>query len=276
MIFADRIHAGQVLARAIDEKKTPVADVVLGIDGNLLPKALAAGILSAYRPRGFEAVPAALALDPLWRLTPYDWSSFAIMWDAERLANPPASLEDLTKAEYARKLILMDPRTSTPGLGFVAWTKAAYGDGMADYWKRLKPSILTMSPGWDSGYGLFTSGEAPLVISYTTSAAYHAEYESAGRYKALEFPEGHPVQIEGAGIVAKARHRKAAEAFIDYMLTSEFQSALPLTNWMYPVVPGVELPASYAYSPKPANTLPVDAAALDAAVKTALDALQTP
>jgi thiamine transport system substrate-binding protein len=211
--------AGQVLARAIDEKKAPAADVLLGIDGNLLPKALAAGVLSAYRPEGFQTVPAGLVLDPRWALTPYDWGSFAIMWDSLKLANPPASLEDLTKAEYAKKLILMDPRTSTPGLGFVAWTKAAYGDGMADYWKRLKPSILTMSPGWDTGYGLFTSGEAPLVISYTTSAAYHAEYESAGRYKALEFSGGHPVQIEGAGIVSKARHRKAAEAFIDFMLT---------------------------------------------------------
>lgn len=268
--------SGQVLARAIDEKKAPVADVLLGIDGNLLPKALAAGVLAAYKPKGFDTVPAGLALDARWRLTPYDWSSFAIMWDAEKLANPPASLEDLTKAEYAKKLILMDPRTSTPGLGFVAWTKAAYGDGMADYWKRLKPSILTMSPGWDTGYGLFTSGEAPLVISYTTSAAYHAEYESAGRYKALEFSDGHPVQIEGAGIVAKARHRKAAEAFIDFILTNEFQSALPLTNWMYPVIPGVELPASYAWSPKPSRTISLDAALLDAAVKTALDSLQAP
>ncbi|MBU0928713.1 MAG: thiamine ABC transporter substrate-binding protein [Spirochaetes bacterium] len=266
--------AGQVLARAIDEKDAPVADVIVGIDGNLLPKALAAGVLSPYAPKGRETVPASLVLDSQWRLTPYDWSSFCIMWDSEKLANPPASLEDLTKPEYARKLILMDPRTSTPGLGFVAWTASVYGSGLSEYWKRLEPSILTMSPGWDTGYGLFTSGEAPLVISYTTSAAYHAEYETAGRYKAIEFAEGHPVQVEGAGIVAKARHRKAAEAFIDFMLTSEFQSALPTTNWMYPAVDGVGLPASYAASPKPAKTLAYDPAGLDDAVAAALGALR--
>jgi len=268
--------AGQVLARAIDEKKAPVADLLIGIDGNLLPKALAAGVLSAYKPKNSEVLQPNLVLDSEWRITPYDWSSFAIIWDSEKLANPPASLEDLTKPEYARKLILMDPRTSTPGLGFVAWTAAEYGDGLADYWKRLKPSILTMSPGWDTGYGLFTSGEAPLVISYTTSAAYHAEYETAGRYRALEFPEGHPVQIEGAGIVAKARHRKAAEAFIDFMLTREFQEVLPLTNWMYPVLPGIELPASYSAAPEPERMLPASGSGLDAAVKVALDALQAP
>lgn len=268
--------SGQVLARAIDERKAPQADVIIGIDNNLLPKALAAGVLATYRPKDFARIPASLVLDKNWMVTPFDWSSFAIMWDSAKLAEPPASLEDLTKPAYAKKLILMDPRTSTPGLGFVAWTAAVYGDDLAAYWKRLKPSILTMSPGWDTGYGLFTSGEAPLVISYTTSAAYHAEYEKAGRYKALEFPEGHPVQIEGAGIAWHAPHRKAAEAFIDYMLSAEFQSALPLTNWMYPVMPGITLPKSYDASPRPRKTVAIDAERLDAAMKTALDALQAP
>jgi thiamine transport system substrate-binding protein len=214
-------------------------------------------------------------LDASWHLTPYDWGTFAIMWDSEKMAGPPASLEDLTRPEYAKKLILMDPRTSTPGLGFLSWTESVYGNQLGDYWKRLSPTILTMSPGWDTGYGLFTSGEAPMVISYTTSAAYHAEYETAGRYKALEFAEGHPMQIEGAGIVVQARHRKAAEAFIDYMLTDEFQSALPLTNWMYPVIPGIQLPASFSASPKPSRTIGTNPSALDAAVQTALDALQS-
>jgi len=268
--------SGQVLARAIDERKAPQADVIIGIDNNLLPKALSADVLASYRPKAFASIPAELVFDSTWMVTPFDWSSFAIMWDSAKLAEPPASLEDLTKPAYAKKLILMDPRTSTPGLGFVAWTAAIYGDDLASYWKRLKPSILTMSPGWDTGYGLFTSGEAPLVISYTTSAAYHAEYEKAGRYQALEFAEGHPIQIEGAGITKRAQHRKAAEAFIDFMLTKEFQSALPLTNWMYPVLPGITLPASYGASPKPRKTVSIDSAKLDAAMKTALDALQAP
>ena len=267
--------AGQVLARAIDEKKNPVADIVIGLDANLLPKALAAGILSAYHPQGLSLIPDSLVLDARWHLTPYDWSSFAIMWDSEKLSLPPASLEDLTKPAYTKKIILMDPRTSTPGLGFLAWTQAVYGDNLADYWKRLSPSILTMSPGWDTGYGLFTAGEAPLVISYTTSAAYHAEYETAGRYQALEFSDGHPVQIEGAGIVTGARHRKAAEAFIDFMLTPAFQSALPLSNWMYPVIPGIELPSSFSASPKPGKMVSTDPATLDEAIKIALDALQS-
>jgi len=147
--------------------------------------------------------------------------------------HPPASLEDLTKPEYSKKIILMDPRTSTPGLGFLAWTQAVYKDGWKDYWKRLAPSILVMTPGWDTGYGLFTKGEAPLVLSYSTSPAYHKAYEKTERYKALVFAEGHSAQIELAGILTSSRHKKDAEKFLDFLVSEEAQALLPETQWMY-------------------------------------------
>jgi thiamine transport system substrate-binding protein len=268
--------AGQVLARVIDERKKPRADIIIGIDNHLLSRALEADVLVPYQPANAARVPAELVLDAQWRLTPFDWSSFAIIWDSERLAIPPTSLEDLTKADYARKLILMDPRSSTPGLGFLAWTLAVYGDGMADYWRRLAPTLLTMAPGWDTGYGLFIMGEAPLVISYTTSPAYHAEYETAGRYIALEFAEGHPLQIEGVGIIKGTSRRPAAEAFLDFVLSPQFQEAIPLTNWMYPVIPATALPDSYAHAPKPAHILRIDPADLKGKDRIALDALTSP
>ena len=62
--------AGQVLARAIDEKSRPVADILIGVDNNLLPKAIAAGVLQVYRPAAAEKVPAELVLDPSWHVTP--------------------------------------------------------------------------------------------------------------------------------------------------------------------------------------------------------------
>ncbi|MFH2116330.1 MAG: thiamine ABC transporter substrate-binding protein [Spirochaetota bacterium] len=267
---------GQVLARVIDERKAPKADIIIGIDNHLLPKAISADVLEPYKPSGSSGISSELILDDEWRLTPFDWGTFAIIWDSEQLAVPPSSLEDLTKSEYSKKLILMDPRTSTPGLGFLAWTKAVYGDGLAEYWKRLAPSVLTMAPGWDTGYGLFTTGEAPLVLSYTTSPAYHAEYETAGRYRALEFPEGHPVQIEGAGIVKGAKNRQAAEAFIDFMLSPDFQNAIPLTNWMYPVIATTALPDSFSHAPKPAKTLLIDPESLNGLDRQALDAFSSP
>jgi thiamine transport system substrate-binding protein len=179
--------AGSVLSRLLLEGETAGADVILGIDQNYAARALDSGLLEAYKPAGADKILSGLVIDKTFRLVPFDYSYFAIVYDSEKIPNPPASLEDLTAPAYAKKLILMDPRTSSPGLGFLTWTKAVYKDGWKDYWTRLSPSILTIAEGWDTGYGLFTSGEAPLVLSYTTSPGYHLEYEETERYKTAIF-----------------------------------------------------------------------------------------
>ncbi len=258
--------AGQVLSRAVLEKRAPAADVLVGIDNNLLDQARAADVLVPFKPANASVIDPAVSLADDFLLTPYDWGYFAIIFDTSSGLVPPASLEDLTKPEYAKKLILMDGRTSTPGLGFLAWTKAVYGDEWLSYWKRLKPSILTMAPGWDTGYGLFTSGEAPLVISYTTSPAYHLEFEKTERYRALVFAQGHVAQVEGMGVVKNARNPGGAKAFIEFMLTEEAQSVLPLTQFMYPVTTAVTLPESYRAAPRAPKTLSVSSSALPAAL----------
>ena len=102
--------------------------------------------------------------------------------------NPPKSLDELVNGDPSQKIVLEDPRSSTPGLGFLLWMKQVYGDKAADAWKKLEPRILTVAPGWSEAYALFTKGEAPMVLSYTTSPAYHVIAENTDRYKAADFP----------------------------------------------------------------------------------------
>lgn len=273
--FVSKGDGGQLLSSLILEKGRGEADLALGLDNFLAPKALASGLFSPYASPRLSSIPKALRFDPSNRLLPYDSGFFAIVWDSGKLANPPKSLEELTRPEYAKKLILMDPRTSTPGLGFLAWTEAVYGPAWKDYWKRLRPSVLTMTPGWDQGYGLFTSGEAPLVLSYAADTAYHLEEEKTERYKSLAFAEGGIRQIEVAGILAGAKHRAAAEKFIDYLLSEECQALLPLTQWMYPANPAVKLPASYAAVALPKKALSLDASRLSEDAVTAAEILSS-
>jgi thiamine transport system substrate-binding protein len=256
--FVSKGDGAQLLAALINERAAPKADVAVGIDNVLAPKALAAGLFEPYRPKGAQSIAPELVLDPDWRLSPYDYGHFAIIWDSERLAVPPESLADLASPFFARQLIVMDPRTSTPGLGLLAWAQAVYGESWRDYWRRLRPNLLAMTPGWDTGYGLFTKGEAPLVLSYATSPAYHKEYENTERYKALAFPEGHPVQIEGAGVLKTAPRPGNARAFLDFLLSPDCQAELPLTQWMYPVLSGVRLPESFGTALRPTKTLAAD------------------
>ncbi|HUV06435.1 MAG TPA: thiamine ABC transporter substrate-binding protein, partial [Spirochaetia bacterium] len=221
--------AGQVLNRAILEKDSPKADIILGIDNNMLSRALEEQILQPYRSPNLSLIPEELIFDKSYHVTPFDYGYFAIVYDSQSLPNPPRSLEELTDSRFKKKIILQDPRTSSPGLGFLLWTITVYGDRYLEYWKRLQPSILTITEGWDSAYGMFTNGEAPMVMSYTTSPAYHVEFEQTKRYLALIFEEGNYRQVEGMGILKGARNRDAARKFIDFILTEDFQMEIPLT-----------------------------------------------
>ncbi|HZK19566.1 MAG TPA: thiamine ABC transporter substrate-binding protein [Treponemataceae bacterium] len=273
--FISSGDGAQIMSRAILESDAPQADVLLGIDNNQIDVARENNIMVPYKPTGTEALYSFVILDEEWLMTPYDWSYFTIIYDTLSNLAVPTCLEDLTKPLYEKKIILLDPRTSTPGLGFAAWTVAVFGDKYLDYWTLLKNNILTMAPSWDTGYGLFTSGEAPLVISYITSPAYHVECENSQRYQALLFPQGHIMQIEGAGLVRNALNPEGGKAFIDFLITEEAQNALPLTQWMYPVNKNVSLPPSYAAAPQANKQLFVDNTSLSNAVGQIMNVLTT-
>lgn len=276
-VYVNCGDGAQILSKAVLEKNKVQADVLLGIDNNLIHKAKKENVLTPFKPEGADdLIPSELSdgLGGDWLLTPYDWSKFAIIYDTQSNTPAPKSLKDLTKPEYAKKLILMDPRTSTPGLGFAAWTIAVFGSDYERYWQELKPSVLTMASGWSSGYGLFTKGEAPLVVSYVTSPAYHVYADKTNRYRALIFGEGHVEQIEGAGIVKGAPNTEGAKAFIAYLIGSEAQNAIPLTQWMYPANKTVVLPECYALAaPAESKTLTYDALAVEKAVPHIIEAL---
>lgn len=258
--YAEIGDSGQILSRAILEKKKPVADVLVGLDNYSAEKAVASGVLADYKPAGADTlIPADLTAKlnggtgaKKQYLTPYDYSHFAFIFNSLSGLTAPTCLEDLTKPEYAKKIIIMDSKTSTLGVGYEEWVKAVYKDKADDYFARIKPSLLTVAPGWSVGYGMFTDGEAPLCFSYTTSPAYHVEYGEGDQYKALVFTDGHVMQVEGAGVVKGAPNLEGAKKFMDFLISDEAQSLIPLTQWMFPANKNVQLPASYeAAAPVP-------------------------
>ncbi len=243
-----------VLNRLKLEGKDTKADVVLGLDTNITDEARALGLF------GKHGVDVARAKVPGgWtdeEFLPFDYGHFAVIYDSEKIPNPPKSLDELVNGDPAQKIILEDPRTSTPGLGFLLWMKTIYGDKADAAWKKLRPRILTTAPGWSEAYALFTKGEAPMVFSYVTSPAYHIEVEKVTKYKAAEFSEGHYLQIEVAGLIEASKEHALAQKFLDFMLTADFQNEIPTNNWMMPAgETSVALPAAFNDLVKPAKTL---------------------
>ena len=209
------------------------ADVVVGLDTNLIAEAKDTGLFEAS---GIDAsaakVPGGFKDDVF---VPYDYGHFAVVYDTQTLKNPPKSLKELVEGDPSQKIAIQDPRTSTPGLGLLLWVKSVYGDKAPEAWAKLKDRVLTVTPGWSESYGLFTKGEVPMVLSYTTSPAYHMVAEHSERYQAASFEEGHYIQIEVAGLLKNAPEKELGKTFLSFILTPGFQDAIPENNWMMPV-----------------------------------------
>lgn len=237
----------------LEGDKTP-ADIVLGLDTNLAVEAKALGL---FAPAGIEV--AQSPISDKWHdrvFVAYDYAPFAVIYDSEKIKTPPNSLDDLVNGPADKKIILQDPRTSTPGLGFLIWMKAVYGNKADAAWQKLSKRVLTVTPGWSEAYGLFTKGEAPMVLSYVTSPAYHMIAEKTKRYRAAKFSEGHYLQIEVAGMLKTSKNPDLARSFLKFMLTSGFQDAIPTKNWMFPVAATSNgLPAEFATLIKPEKLL---------------------
>jgi thiamine transport system substrate-binding protein len=243
------------------------ADVLLGIDTNLTADARNSGLFAAHGLRLENS-----ALPKPWQdnlFLPYDFGYFAFVYNKEKLSNPPASLRQLVEDSNGPSLLIQDPRTSTPGLGLLLWMKKVYGDQADEAWARLSPRIVTVSKGWSEAYGLFLKGEADMVLSYTTSPAYHLIAEEDARFAAARFDEGHYQQIEVAGIVASSQQKQLAKVFLDFMIKGEFQKIIPTTNWMYPVTADkAVLPAEFDQLIDPSPALLLDEAQVAAERKT--------
>ncbi|CAN7545571.1 thiamine ABC transporter substrate binding subunit [Aminobacter sp. LjRoot7] len=220
-----------LLNRVKLEGASTKADIVLGLDTNLTAEAKATGLFVPHAAGADVKVPGDWKDDTF---VPYDYGYFAVVYDTEKLKNPPKSLKELVEGDPEEKIAIQDPRTSTPGLGLLLWVKSVYGDKAPEAWAKLKDRVLTVTPGWSEAYGLFTKGEAPMVLSYTTSPAYHMVAESTERYQAASFEEGHYLQIEVAGITTTGAKNPLAEKFMAFMTSPGFQDAVPETNWMLP------------------------------------------
>ncbi|MDA8585362.1 thiamine ABC transporter substrate binding subunit [Rhodobacteraceae bacterium] len=217
------------------------ADVVLGLDTNLTAEATATGLFATHGIG--EAV---LDLPVEWSdqtFLPYDWGYFAFVHNAD-MVDVPGDMKALGASDAT--IIIQDPRSSTPGLGLLMWVKAAYGDEAPAVWEALADNVVTVTPGWSEAYGLFLEGEADMVLSYTTSPAYHLIAEDDNSKMAAAFSEGHYLQVEVGGILKSSDQPVLAEEFLAFMVSEGFQSVIPTTNWMYPAVtPEAGLPEGF-------------------------------
>ena len=224
------------------------ADVILGLDNNLLEQAKQAKIVIPHQ----ITKPDNLKTD-WWDsdFMPYNFGYFAFIYDQQKISNPPRSMHELVDNKANWKIIYQDPRTSTPGLGLLFWMKNIYGNDAASAWQKIANNTVTVTKGWSEAYGLFLKNEADFVLSYSTSPVAHIMNDNDHRYAAAIFDEGHYRQVEVAGITKYSQHPELARAFLQYLLTPDVQRQFAEKNFMYPII-NITLPEAFQQI-KPVN-----------------------
>ena len=245
---------GDILPRILMEGEGTEADIVFGLNTDVTARARASGL---FAPHGQDI--SDLSLPVAWSddvFLPYNWGETAFIYDETRLENPPASFQDLLDAPDDLKIVIQDPRSSISGLALLLWVKSVYGEDAQAAWEKLAPKVLTVTKGWSESYGMFTDGEADMVLSYTTSPAYHIAAEEDLTKKAAIFPEGHYFMAELAAQVKSSDQPELAQQFMDWILTEDFQQTIPLANWSLPAkLPQDQWPQVMRDLPRPDKTL---------------------
>ncbi|MER6734820.1 thiamine ABC transporter substrate-binding protein [Streptomyces puniciscabiei] len=266
--------AGQAVNKAILTKDDPQGDVFFGVDNTLLSRALDNGLFQPYTAKGLDKTGAQYQLDRAkHRVTPVDYGDICVNYDKKYFADhhltPPQSFADLAKPEYKNLLVTENAATSSPGLGFLLGSAAQFGDGGTSrsseaesgggwqgYWKKLKANGVKVVDGWDQAYyqefsgsseGKKAGGDRPLVVSYASSPPAEVIY---AKKRPSTAPTGVSYgtcfrQIEFAGLLSNARNPKGAKAFIDFLVSREFQEDMPLNMFVYPVLQGAKVPAEF-------------------------------
>ena len=227
-----QFKTGDVLSRIILEGARSEADVVIGLNTDVTKKARETGLFAAHGQDNSQ-----LTLPLIWTdqvFLPFNYGHTAFVYNAEKLREAPQSFDALIHSNDELKVIIQDPRSSISGLALVLWVKAVFGEEAENVWEKLAPKILTVTKGWSEAYGLFTEGEADMVLSYTTSPAYHIVAEGDLTKKAAIFPEGHYLMVELAAKLKGTDNPELADAFLAFIMTDTFQNLIPEGNWSLP------------------------------------------
>jgi thiamine transport system substrate-binding protein len=233
---------GSLTNQLVLTKNAPVADAFFGIDNTFLGRAESEGIITGD----------SVAIDYSDVCFNYD-----IAWFAKENITPPSSWRDLTSEEYRGLVVIINPNFSSPGLAFLATTHAGFStEGEVEaYWRALQANEVKISGSWEDAYfSDFTryGGSRPIVLSYASSPSAEVGDDGTAATRAL-LSECFR-QTEFAGVLARSANEQGAKALVDFFLSPEFQASVPEAMYVYPAVPGIDIPESWATYAKPATS----------------------
>jgi thiamine transport system substrate-binding protein len=107
--------------------------------------------------------------------------------------------------------------------------------------------------GWEEAYNVHFSGtvggrgDRPIVVSYASSPPAEVIFRTPRPKQAptAVIEDSCFRQVEFAGVLRGAANEEGARALVDFMLSRRFQEDVPLTMFVFPVLPGAKLPPEF-------------------------------
>ncbi len=266
----DNKNSGQSIAALIAEKANPVADVVY-LGGIAADPARDAGVLTPYRPKGWEKIPADLK-DPNGNWFTIHSGTLGLFVNVAALGGKPVpqSWSDLLKPEYKGMVGYLDPTSAAVGqLGVMAINLALGGtydnlDPGIKFFQELARNQPIVPK--QTSYARVVSGEIPILIDYDFNA-YRAQYTDKAPARFVIPKEGTVVFPYVMALVKNGPNADNGRKILDFVLSPESQTMWG-NAYLRPVFPqylSAEAKARFLADSEYARAKPVDLKKLAAA-----------
>ena len=265
--------AGSILSHLIQNEGAGTVDLAIGLDNTYLPTAIELGLLeevnvdksSILRTDYNQSAPLGPYDGKL--AIPFDMGYICLNYDSNTVDGlnftVPTSLWNLTEPEWKGKVALPSPITSSPGRGFMLATVDYFdwqngNNNFSNWWTAMKDNDALITSGWSEayethytgGYGEYTEGyigDAHITVSYCHSPGVESWYNGNWTKSAsLNIDKASFFQVEYASAI-KGGNLENAEKFIEYLISPEVNSQMPVENLMYSVLEGENLPDENGY-----------------------------
>jgi putative spermidine/putrescine transport system substrate-binding protein len=222
----DNKNSGQAIAALIAEKANPVADVTY-LGGIAADPAMNAGILTPYKPVGWDKIPADLK-DPDGNWFTIHSGTLGLFINTTALGKVPVpqSWADLLKPEYKGLVGYLDPTSAAVGqLGVMAVNLALGGtydnlDPAIKFFKELAKNQPIVPK--QTSYARVISGEIPILFDYDFNA-YRGQHSDKAPIRFVIPKEGTLVLPYVMGLVKGGPNAANGKKVLDYVLSDASQ-----------------------------------------------------
>lgn len=235
-----RASTGELVNRVIAEKDNPQADILLGGASSYHMEAAKEGALQSYVSPNAANIPAyARSQDNTW--TGFCVLTLGIGLNTERFKEKfpnekiPETWDDLLNPAFKGEIVLTNPAASSTAYLFVQNQLQRLGwDKGWDYLLSLSDLVGQFPDSGSAPAKLVGTGEYAIGVSYIHALS---KYNALGTNVTLVAPPQSVGEVDCIAILKNTNNLKAAQKFVDFMLSKEAQELMSSIDYTNPVNP---------------------------------------